>query len=224
MAAPQRALLLDLDGVVFHHPAAHAVVARRVDTFVERQFVGIDAPQARAINRRLYAAYGHTLLGLRAHFGKPISAATFNRFVYAESMLMEVARLPRTPETQARAREVQRLQDRADDAGTRVSLFTNAPRIWCRFILDVLGLEGLGVIASDDFDPDVVLKPASLSYAAAEGAAGTSDVALVDDVLQNLTAAPPAWRGYLMFNTEARAHVPDGVTPVRSLDDVPVVF
>ena len=90
MAAAADIALLDLDGVLFAHPAAFALVHRRVERFVARHLVvpgrasstGRAGARVAPVHDALYRRYGHTLLGLRAEHGCTATVRDFNRSVF----------------------------------------------------------------------------------------------------------------------------------------------
>lgn len=202
-----RVLLLDLDDVVFRHPAAHAVVARRVVALLADR-LRLSHVDADVLNRRLYGGHGHTLLGLRRELDVTLSVNDFNAAVYANSTLAEVARLPHNPRTSLRALEAARLLIEMRRRDVACYVFSNAPRVWCEFALGMVGLGGVfspdRMLTSDGHDPlNLVLKPSSLSYEIAEGVvrmSGGDGIAFVDDSLRNLESAPTGWKKYLMCN------------------------
>jgi len=207
MASPLRVVLLDLDEVVFRHPAAHAVVSRRVVALLADR-LRLSHGDADVLNRRLYGGHGHTLIGLRNELDVKLSVDEFNASVYARETLAEVARLPHHPYTRARASEATRLLIELRRRDVACYVFSNAPRVWCEFALGMVGLGGVfapdRLLTSDGHDPlSLVLKPSTLSYACVEDAvcknAGES-IAFVDDSLRNLTSAPVGWDKYLMCN------------------------
>lgn len=238
------ALLLDLDGVIFTHPAAHALVARRADAFVRREIPGVDASGAVALNRHLYATHGHTLLGLREATGVRIPVASFNAFVYCDRTLGRVAAMDVPSATRARAREVRLLADRASKRGVPAFVFTNAPEVWCDHVLGLLDLRDLfrpaSLITSDRVSGmcggDLVLKPARRSYDAAEAIAVAAFVGLgsppvapesvaitfVDDAHQNLASSPGRWTRYLLHEPFAEKGLPPlgGIIPIESMGEV----
>lgn len=229
MALP-RVLLLDLDEVVFRHPAAHAVVSRRVVGLMSRT-LSLPHQAAGALNRQLYEKHGHTLIGLRKELAVRLSVTDFNAAVYAPETLAEVARLPRHPHTAQRASEAARLLIEMRRRDVDVYVFSNAPRLWCDFALGLVGLGGVfapeRLLTSDSCDLDtcdLVLKPSSLSYEIVQHAVRSSRIAFVDDSLRNLEAAPASWDTFVMCNLEpgqvASSAGCSRATPISRLDEL----
>ena len=224
-----RVLLLDLDEVVFRHPAAHAVVARRVVGLLADR-LRLSHGDADTLNRRLYGGHGHTLIGLQNELDVTVSVDDFNAAVYARETLAEVARLPHHPHTRQRASEAARLLIAMRRREVQCYVFSNAPRIWCEFALGMVGLGGVfppdRLLTSDGHDPlDLVLKPSTLSYACVEGLVRSppAGIAFVDDSPRNLASAPDAWDKYLMCNAEGAGAGLDAcprACPLARLDDL----
>lgn len=186
--APGRALLLDLDGVVFRHPAAFARVHAQVAAFVRSRGVTAEA------HERLYREHGHTLLGLRS-LGDPSTVADFNREVFDAAFLEEVRRMPRPDDTERHSASVRRLVARARSRGSAVYIFTNAPRSWVNLALSVTGLgatfEEGDLLICEEMG---FLKPQAEAYRAVEERTGASSFLLVDDSAINLLACSvPTW-------------------------------
>lgn len=218
--------LVDFDEVMYRHPAAHAIVSRRVVSLLSDR-LRIGASAAEVVNRRLYGVYGHTLLGLREELGDNLSVEEFNAEVYAPSTLREVARLPRHPDTDVRAADAERMLQRVRAAGVRPYLFSNAPRVWCEFALAEIGLSRAftsdQMLTSDSYaaELDLILKPATMSYDLVRKYVRTDAIAFLDDSIRNLVSAPRAWRKYLMCNSAADGAKALGmvdVTPITHLD------
>ena len=171
------ALLLDLDGVVFKHPAAFALLHRRVEAFVASRVnlrsVAVnsceDAPRGLAeLHNTLYREHGHTLLGLRARFGDASTISDFNRFVFDAPFYEHVRALPLPNDAAIHARNVRSLVAHARRRSVPVFIFTNAPRDWVRFALSTTGLasvfEPANVLVAEELG---FIKPEPGSYVAA---------------------------------------------------------
>lgn len=183
-AAVARALLLDLDGVVFRHPAAFARVDARVAAFARAHGL----PDA--VHEQLYRTHGHTLLGMRS-LGLSVTIADFNRFVFDARFLEEVRRLPRPDDTERHAASVRRLVAHARARGTAAYIFTNAPRNWVHLALATTGLgttfEARDVLVCEELG---FLKPLPEAYRAAEERTRARLLTFVDDSVINLRACP----------------------------------
>lgn len=229
MAAAADIALLDLDGVLFAHPAAFALVHRRVERFVARHLVvpgrasstGRAGARVAPVHDALYRRYGHTLLGLRAEHGCTATVRDFNRSVFNPAFVNAVRAMPLTPAVARQAAAAREAVQRARARHMRVMIFSNAPRAWVRMALSVTGIDvpDDDVIVADDTG---FLKPQREAYAAVEarvppGAA----VTFVDDSAINLAHCPPAWDAVLFGGAAPASHGCEGaVRHARSMDDL----
>lgn len=219
--AASHALLLDLDGVVFRHPAAFARIHARVTKFVATRVPNTCAHME--VHEALYRSHGHTLLGLRDTLGDTSTIAEFNRFVFDAAFIEEVRRIPRPNETELHSAAVRRLVAFATQRHVDVYIFTNAPRNWVNYALSTTGL-------ASTFEPQRVLvgeelgylKPQHEAYAAVEERVRAARITFVDDSLINLVSAPPNAERWcpVLFDpkgTHACRHVAHDLDDVRKL-------
>jgi len=191
---------IDFDGVLFRHPRAHAIVARRCDRFVAEK-LGISLAVGRELNRATYPAFGHTARALEHLSGAPVSLEEYNAFVYAPDVLAaatDAVRRDAGAHDLARAHDAVRALAARDDS--RAFVLTDAPVRW---------LEAM-YAASDLPPPDVPvvcaadalagrLKSDPEAPAAARDLWG-DDVVLVDDsaaIASNFVRGSP-WRVVLV--------------------------
>ena len=137
-----KALILDVDHVVFKHERALQHVGKRATKFVQKQLpLKVGLLEAQQINQKLYQGYGHTILGLRAVFAKHApSLYDFNCYVYDNDMLGYVEAIKHKPEIVTYKDEVRALLDTAKNNEVPIFLFSNAPFIWCKLVASVMGI------------------------------------------------------------------------------------
>ena len=229
MASPP-ALLLDLDGVVFRHPEASALLHRRVERFVSIHARGqvsasnASSTRVMAVHEGLYRHYGHTLLGLREAHGCSATVSDFNRFVFDATFLDAVRAMPMPLDFDRHAASVRDLVRHArNQRGARVCIFTNAPRVWVRL---ALAATGVWMPDADILSGEVHVKPEAQAYALAQAAVGSdASVTFVDDAQLNLDRCPRLWRAVLFDDSpdpmeEGPSCERTGVRRVRSLEEV----
>ena len=141
-------LLIDLDGVVLRSPRLTRHIADRATNHVRRQ-VGLKTYQnAKHMNDKLYATYGHTWLGLSKmgsdHRGRPTdmygTLEDYHRFVYDDTTLSMAHEVLCGPEGRALRTSLAPLMD-VMAMGVSVYLFTNAPAVWAKLATETLGLD-----------------------------------------------------------------------------------
>lgn len=205
-----KALLLDLDGVVFHHPAASEMVKDSVEKYIG-EHLQIAPEKATHINKYLYKTYGHTLLGLEHMFPAKSHPPTnrinrineFNSAIYNPQMML-LAQYLATPErTLAIGHQVNELIARAADNGIPTYLYSNAPLIWCQWACWLLRLSNRipmsNMITSDHLNGGY-LKPEPISYKFVDVIVPMDDMLFIDDSLINLFNLPSNWSGFQIIH------------------------
>ena len=89
----KKTLLLDFDGVIFDNPAANNIIIDKVNKFVASKLEHIPQNNIKEINKNLYATYGHTLLGLDAHYNIKVSIKEFNDYIYDDDTFIKIAKI-----------------------------------------------------------------------------------------------------------------------------------
>jgi FMN phosphatase YigB (HAD superfamily) len=175
-----KSLLLDIDGVIVRDKLLLAHVKENCVRYVQAKLPECKDP--RNVNRVLYLTHGHTARGLTHSFG--IDTSDFNEKVYDKSVLDHLAEVIYSADFQAEAKEVHDFSQK----GWNVTLFSNAPEVWCRQVARAIGDEVyLRCPAMDGpFKPDA---------AAYENFSKVQTHVFVDDSLKNIGAARslPNW-------------------------------
>ena len=164
-----RALLLDVDGVVFRHPATLKKVATKVVKYVSHRLSVPDLRQAESINTVMYQYFGHTFTGMKTLYDVDDTPAGFTRFVYDQDMIASLVACPTSDGDLAKASvDLKYVVRSCHKRGIDVYLFSNAPGIWCSTVLSKMRLDT--IIPPDNIlscDHDVFeggLKPDKLVY------------------------------------------------------------
>jgi len=187
-----KALLLDMDGVILHHPKASALIKGRVEKFIET-ILDMPPEEAIPINKFLYQSYGHTTIGLEKIYNKQVSIKEFNANVYDPHTMLIAQYLSPEEETFEQGREVRELVQRCFEEGIPTYIFSNAPMVWCQWASWLLRLNNLipvkNMITCDHLNGGF-LKPDPNVYDFVAGMIRTDDLLFIDDTLINLPNAP----------------------------------
>lgn len=190
-----RAVLFDLDGVIFHHDEAMNKVSKRASDFISEL---IRTKHAEEINRRLYKGYGHTIIGLREEYNINMSLQDFNEFIYDSDTLASVCKLPLPMSSAIKAMEARQAIQAVKSAGHRCMVFTNAPKIWVDMALTTTGLlrhfKPEDILSAEDFTH---VKPQRQIYVDVSKKLKDLDITFIDDSLLNVANAPAEWDAYL---------------------------
>lgn len=125
-----RAVILDVDGVMLRHLPSMIKVSRRIDKFVAKT-AGVSNSHGSRINQHLYKTFGHTFVGLQKMYPKTITLDEFNDFVYTEDVIRSIHHSTYNVDVIEHVIILQRFLEACKTAGTPVYMFSNAPLVWC---------------------------------------------------------------------------------------------
>ena len=175
-----KSLLLDIDGVIVRDKLLMAHVRDNCVRYVRSKLPECKDPMN--VNRVLYLTHGHTAKGLTHSFG--FDTSDFNDKVYDKQLLDHLADVIYTADFQDEAKEIHDFTNKGWD----VTLFSNAPEVWCRPVARAIG----DVVYLRCPGPDGPFKPEAAAYA---DFSKVQTHVFVDDSLKNLGTARwlPNW-------------------------------
>lgn len=165
--APKKALLLDVDGVVFNHKGLLRKVSSNVVNYVAKK-LNVEQHEAAGINTLLYSQFGHTHIGMKRVYNIDHTIDDFSAHVYDDEMLDKLHSTVLDGELMKNSTDVRLIANKCKMHDIEMYLFSNAPYVWCKTVVDVLMLQD--VIAQDQIlcsDHDVFqgsLKPQKRVY------------------------------------------------------------
>jgi hypothetical protein len=175
-----KSLVLDIDGVVVRDRLLMAHVRENCVRYVQTKLPECKDPGN--VNRVLYLTHGHTAKGLAHSVG--IDTSDFNEKVYDKSLLEHLGDVIYAADFKAEAKEIHDFTHK----GWNVTLFSNAPEVWCRQVALALGDDVYVRCPGADgpFKPDA---PAYANFSKVQ------THVFVDDSLKNLGTARwlPNW-------------------------------
>lgn len=115
----QTKLLLDYDGVILRSQKVSSCIQHRCENFV-RHVTGVHSDRVAILNRRMYEAHGHTVLGLRA-LGFDVSSKEFNSYIY-----QNLSEIP----VEINDINVSGLKQALCEFPDETYIFSNAPQSW----------------------------------------------------------------------------------------------
>ena len=162
----QKVLLLDIDGVLLKDKLILHNVINNVVRFVQNTtpIKHLDIIQARHLNKTLYKSHGHTLAGLRVAFPSYKDYYTnsfFNRHIYDTSLLNHLYHFTKDTENFRYFKiQFQSIQDKCNDNGIPIYIYTNSPLEWALPIINQLQIDPENVFHSNhNIFNDILLKP-----------------------------------------------------------------
>lgn len=170
-----KAILLDVDGVVMHHPRVLHNVSKKITTYVRKNIPKhVSKMDAEDINRILYKSFGHSHRGLERVYGPNVPPlAHFLETIYDEHTIRDLWNHRKDPMMQQRATEVLELMELAAKKDTPVYLFSNSPEGWCDAVSKMMKLDihsdrilcaGHPVFKDNLLKPDAALYEAVATY------------------------------------------------------------
>lgn len=206
-----RVCLLDFDGVILRKHPVHTLVQKRCEAYVGKK-LKLGPKQAALVNKQLYEAHGHTVLGLRS-LGCASDMLEFNKAVYQSIDYRANFDGCFSPDDPQVLDVVSMLESCAANEVTPF-VFSNAPDFYCSEILHYMGITSsrarsqvsrLHVLPVCTSDGTPLLKPCADTYDSVNEILGVrpghDTVCFVDDKLVNLvpsTKASIGWTGYLL--------------------------
>lgn len=177
---PEKALVLDLDAVIVPQCP---LIGDRICKFVA-DHLKVSLAAGTNLNRIMYKTYGHSYIGLKKHCFIPQSFSEFNQLIYKD--LDEFAGWLAKPDTIAKAEDAGRAISDLKLRGFVPVVFTNAPSLWCDFVLESTGLSAKLPIRLT-CDDAALLKPLDAAYGRVERHLGSNVLYhFVDDSITNL--------------------------------------
>ena len=165
--APKKALLLDVDGVVFNHKGLSRKVSSNVVNYVAKK-LNVEQYEAAGINSLLYSQFGHTHIGMKRVYNIDHTIHDFSAQVYDDEMLDKLSSTVLDGELMKNSTDVRLIANKCMMHDIDMYLFSNAPYVWCKNVVNLLMLQD--VISNDNIlcsDHDVFqgsLKPQKLVY------------------------------------------------------------
>lgn len=232
MARISKAVILDVDGVVFcHRPTLHKVNTNIVK-YVDKA-TRLTEPTAERVNQKLYMHFGHTYTGLQKVYGIKANLQSFNDYVYTQDIIRGIDNSTYNVDILHHLIDLQSFLQRCSVRNVPVYLFSNAPSSWCKEIHRVYNLrnwipeENIFTCEHDIFQSS--LKPNQLVYKTLQTYLShhhqNSDLQLVfvDDSLSNLLPVmdAPRWRTVL-FGADHPSFGTDKITQITSFKELQI--
>lgn len=124
-------VLVDFDGVILRNSSASSYIAKKANKYVARTCqLRHDRKSVEQLNKQLYTAYGHTVIGLK-HHGVDTSLRSFNQVVYENFMDRKDLKM-----TEKELKDWSLFRRRMNDLDLEVKFFSNASSIWIRHFLE----------------------------------------------------------------------------------------
>ena len=139
MLVRPKALLLDVDGVVYRNQKVLKKVTQNIVKYVENE-LHVSCDQAHDVNQFLYSHFGHTYTGLRAIYNIDKSIDHFNNKVYDDKLLADVATYIDEVVIDDSI-TIRSLSEECMLKDVDLYLFTNAPFEWCSTVLKAMKLQ-----------------------------------------------------------------------------------
>jgi len=203
-----RAIVADMDGVLFKHSALSKQVANRAVSFVRKRINPyMSEKKAKQINEVLYKNYGHTLIGLKELYDSSVTIKDYCDYVYDTDFINQMHTISKDDIFHENAIEVKRFIDRIQMQHIPFYIFSNATVDWCitgmrMMDIDVEKIQVIGC-NSEIHGEGMSLKPYKESYINllnyihdTTGFAYKTQIVFIDDQMVNLQPilTNPYWK------------------------------
>lgn len=180
----RKALLLDFDGVVLKHCAAHELVTNRCRRFIQNK---LNIHYSNSIADGLYKTYGHSVIAINKISNNKATKTEFNNYVY-HGVDASWFRDLQSMEHQNHFKTVKQLVEKSLNSNTELYLFSNAPSVWIETAMRSYDPSGyfMSNISIIESGPDL-LKPNPQVYEFIEQMLKVDEICFVEDSLINLT-------------------------------------
>ena len=131
----KKVLLLDFDGVVFRHKSA-SMISNKAARYVKNHTRTTNR-DSHIINKYLYKSFGHTATGLINMGYKDVSMEDYNKFVYNDIDYNKIFKNV----NQKDVIDINRIIDYCKLNKIELSIFSNAPEIWYKNLLDCMKID-----------------------------------------------------------------------------------
>lgn len=133
MANISKAVILDVDGVVFCHRPTLQKINTRIQHYVART-ARISESHAPNVNESLYKQFGHTFIGLQKVYGVKTDLKAFNDYVYTHELVQSVHNATYNVDVLHHLIDLQSFLQQCVEKEVPIYLFSNAPYSWCKQI------------------------------------------------------------------------------------------
>jgi FMN phosphatase YigB (HAD superfamily) len=166
-----KVLMLDVDGVILRDSKVLQKVSHNIVHYFAKE-LHLPLKNALYVNQLLYSDYGHSYRGLRKLYNFDKSIHHFNRTVYTPEVINLLHNSSTDKVQHMHYNNFVNILSKCQQNDIPVYLFTNAPFLWCKAVLDVSGLDkyiGENNIISCDHDTmllhkDDGFKPVGMVY------------------------------------------------------------
>lgn len=217
----KQVLLLDFDGCVLRHTPGHSAVSNRCELYVKKHTRMTDIAKVKELNRNLYEATGHTLLGLQK-LGYSANIKDFNKFVYDNidySLFDDIKDTNKQDIT-----TVKKIQQICKNNEIDICIFSAAPYKWCKKILLMMD-EDLDDIQILSDITERFLKPDKECYRRIEQIFRGKELCFVDDKLINILPvySNSKWMNFLLCDRQEinhKVHVKSNLHLISNLSNL----
>lgn len=229
-----KVLLLDMDGVVTKNKMLSSAIKNRVNAYVKKMVnKRISNKAAAEYNKHLYMNHGHTLLGLQKEVDINITLDDFCDYVYDKNFLNSI-KFENEPN-----KEMNKLIDNCRKLKIPIYIFSNAPEIWCKKVLNHMEIDDTIEILGCDhylynfsFYPSMCLKPNYITYIKVMNYLNKSynkpeKILFVDDSIKNIIPMMdhPQWKTIWMNNSFSNPHIySKTLNTINTLDELYTFF
>jgi len=198
----RRVLLLDFDGVVVRNVHLARYQNRRSARFVQLH-TKMELNECERLNAKYYPRFGHTVTMLNEMFGKDVSLASYQEFVFCKKAMHDLDEFF-YHKSRHHTREFGEVFEYCASNDIACSIFTNAHPEWVSHFtaLSGLGMDDTPVVfpeTLDELKPNLAAYQKAAAILGGNGGETTGSYVFVDDSTINLDVAEKefGWKPFL---------------------------
>lgn len=229
-----KAIIADMDGVVFKHPKLLKMVSERAVGFVKKRINPyMKDRKAKQINEVLYKNFGHTVLGLREIYDSTVTIKDFCDYVYDRDFIASMSSIKKDDQYYEHQIEVKNMINRIKAQHQEFYIFSNATVEWCQGALDMMDipLEKNYIIGcnTEIHGKNMCLKPEKHSYTKMmecvhenTGYDYKTQLVFIDDQFANLTPvmSNPYWKTIWYTPDKEQPFYTDKIYSIKDLNQL----
>jgi FMN phosphatase YigB (HAD superfamily) len=176
-----KALLLDVDGVLLTAPQTNQIISTKAVKYVQK-ILDLPIKEATIINKYLYTTFGHTSNGLKK-LGYYSTFKMYNDFVYNDLEYDNIFKDIKNT-NKSDIKKIHDLQNMCESKNIKCMILSNSPKIWYETAFKYMNID---ISSFEIIDMNDTIKPDPELYTSIEKKYKNTIFYFVDDSFTNFT-------------------------------------
>jgi len=229
----KKAIVVDMDGVLFKHSILSKHVGKRATGFVKKRINPyMSDSKAKQINEVLYKNFGHSFIGLKELYDPTVTIKDYCDYVYDNDFISQMNSFEKDDIFYENALDVKRFIERIQMLHIPFYIFSNAPVEWCKMGMNMMdiSIENEYILGCDAIvhGEAMALKPYKESYVHAQnhvhdtsGFPYKTQLIYIDDQMVNLQPMinNPYWKA-VWYNSKKENIYTDRLYSINDINQL----